>query len=134
MVTVSVVSSDAAKSSELLTTLNQEAKRWADRFVKVHQAEWSKAVGDSANVTAEIRLPLALAEAVKAREVQFRRGEFLNGEVNLADKKISFGLVWGDGEWTHDARYRKANPLDVVLKAYVRKAVDKGFGLLIHAK
>lgn len=125
-VEVDVIPTGAAveASSEIRASLISEAKQWADRYLAVHKVE-------ARDVKIELHVPFTLAKGVSPREVQFKRAEFLTGKITSNGSERAFSLAFRDGEWTHDARYRKPNTMDTVLRAYVRKAVDKGMGLAL---
>ena len=128
---IKVSSTTQTENSERLAAdLAAEAQKWAARYVEVH-----KTTGDVSKIELQIRMPFALPAGVNGREVQFKRSQFLSANLHVtADqggKDIPFTLSYRDGEWTHDARARKANPMDTVLRAYVRKAVDKGLDLAL---
>lgn len=119
------------QTERLAGELNAEAQQWAARYLELH-----KVPGEMLKVQVDIRMPFELPNGLSPREVQFRKSDYLEAKVKVAGdnetaKAVSFSLAYRDGEWTHDARYRKSNPMSAVLKAYVRKAVDKGLDIAL---
>lgn len=127
-VAVKIVATNPADDNvKLNQELTDQAQRWAVRYLEVH-----KSSGVAGNIQVELHMPFELPTGVSPREVQFRHSQFLSGEVSVAgQKEIPFSLEYREGQWTRDARYRRANSMDTVLRAYVRKAVDKALGLAL---
>ncbi|GEM_PF-2250064 len=118
--------------------LRLQAEAWAARALRVNgvaraaSASDDKAASGFPRLRGRLSMPASLPRGVIGFDAMVRRGRFMEGKVALESAEgvliaeRRFTLVWGDGQWLKGGRGRRNVPLDQVLLAFARKAVDRG--------